>query len=617
MAFDPVVFGTYVVGTGFTDGSSILEGGFRLFIVPSENIGDAPLDVTVTYVDQFGNLAEQTTVSTSIEANTTASTHVQVSLNTGDTGIRDVTAVNVVGGTTGDTFTLESWHEGVGKTVTSLEKGERENNQQILDIRDVHPNRIKEQGDPFIIDCIHENVVYDPITKSFTLPIEEIEPNYSTEIDISDGLMPANITLDGTNKYFRVDLPAETSFVNVDSEYTNQEFEFDAKAFYKITFDYDVKLNSSYFIVELLDDQDNIKWSKNGTTIATGQIIDMLSTNFRFRVRCKADYVSPLIFSDYCQISNIKLERYKDTGLIQQSWHKHFDSMMSLETVNIDWTPSTAETAVKAQLNISDDNSSWTGWNGPNGTSGSYYTGNWQIIDKNGKIGKYWKANIWLESDGRHTPTFNYMEYYMYVRMKAIEKEFQDTDPTNVGVPVAFHPIYLPLQGQKADYQALPISGRDFVQRLIDMIATLEPADNQQRPTSGRILTEREILLFRSWAESVVGVVMSGYVKDQEDTVILNAVKVILESTYTFGKDTMGSVNPETGFFQIFVKDAKYDKRHLIVEVSGRSVNISLAEYGDPAILDATSGQVPNQDLHFWKSSICRSVAHVDSLVTY
>ncbi|WP_342303624.1 hypothetical protein [Methanolobus sp. ZRKC5] len=44
MAFDPVIFGTYVVGTGFTDGSSISEGGFRLFIVPSENIGDAPLE---------------------------------------------------------------------------------------------------------------------------------------------------------------------------------------------------------------------------------------------------------------------------------------------------------------------------------------------------------------------------------------------------------------------------------------------------------------------------------------------------------------------------------------------------------------------------------------------
>ena len=161
------------------------------------------------------------------------------------------------------------------------------------------------------------------------------------------------------------------------------------------------------------------------------------------------------------------------------------------------------------------------------------------------------------------------------------------------------------------------MSGRDFVNRLIDIIAALEPTDNQQLPTSGRILTEREIILFRSWAESVVGVVMSGYAKDQEDAVIQNAVKVILESTYTFGKDTMGSVNPETGFFQIFVKDAKYDKRHLIVEVSGRSVNISLAEYGDPAILDATSGEIPNQDLHFWKSSICRSVAHVDSLVTY
>jgi hypothetical protein len=37
MAFDTVVFGLYIKGTGFTDGSSIETGGLRCFIKPTAN----------------------------------------------------------------------------------------------------------------------------------------------------------------------------------------------------------------------------------------------------------------------------------------------------------------------------------------------------------------------------------------------------------------------------------------------------------------------------------------------------------------------------------------------------------------------------------------------------
>jgi hypothetical protein len=90
MAFDTVVFGSYIKGTGFTDGASIETGGLRCFIKPTANIGNAPFDTTITYYDQFGVGPKTTLVSTSVAANTPSGAHIEIILNAGDTGIRDL-----------------------------------------------------------------------------------------------------------------------------------------------------------------------------------------------------------------------------------------------------------------------------------------------------------------------------------------------------------------------------------------------------------------------------------------------------------------------------------------------------------------------------------------------
>ncbi|MBE0522646.1 MAG: hypothetical protein IBX39_10340, partial [Candidatus Methanoperedenaceae archaeon] len=123
MTFDPVVFGTYVIGTGFTDGDSIATGGLSPYIRILADTGNQPSDVTITYVDQNGNTAEQTLVSTSVPASSTAGTFIKISLNGGDSGIRDITAVSITGGTTGDSFELTSNNEGVGKEVALASRG--------------------------------------------------------------------------------------------------------------------------------------------------------------------------------------------------------------------------------------------------------------------------------------------------------------------------------------------------------------------------------------------------------------------------------------------------------------------------------------------------------------
>lgn len=124
MPFDPVVFGTFVIGTGFSDGDSISEGGLTLYIHILADTGTEPSSVTVTYIDQNGNPAESAAVSTGIPAYSTAGTYIQVILNGGDSGVRDVTSVSVIGGTSGDTFELTSLNEGLGKILPFAGKGQ-------------------------------------------------------------------------------------------------------------------------------------------------------------------------------------------------------------------------------------------------------------------------------------------------------------------------------------------------------------------------------------------------------------------------------------------------------------------------------------------------------------
>ncbi len=119
MTFSTVVFGSISVTSPgsvvFTPGNSISSGGLRLFIVPTINVGNKSIDIGFTYINQFG-VQNTTAVTTPVAANTTSGTHVQVVLETGDTGIQRVISifVNPGGGSAGDIFNLESWNEGLG-----------------------------------------------------------------------------------------------------------------------------------------------------------------------------------------------------------------------------------------------------------------------------------------------------------------------------------------------------------------------------------------------------------------------------------------------------------------------------------------------------------------------
>ena len=129
----------------------------------------------------------------------------------------------------------------------------------------------------------------------------------------------------------------------------------------------------------------------------------------------------------------------------------------------------------------------------------------------------------------------------------------------------------------------------------------------------------RTFLLASSWLESVVGQVVSGYCKDQDENIIIGAVKVVLTSSTSDGMDVMGEVEQGTGLYQLFVKNVKYDGRDLIVTIEGKPYNMSYSKYGTPDLIDGTAPISSPLDLHFKKpASVCKKcVAHVDSLVTY
>lgn len=71
----------------------------------TDNVGGSDINVTVIYVDQDGNI-ETASHSTRIPADILKDTLIDVTLNSGDTGVKDVIGVSITGGVAGDAFEL-------------------------------------------------------------------------------------------------------------------------------------------------------------------------------------------------------------------------------------------------------------------------------------------------------------------------------------------------------------------------------------------------------------------------------------------------------------------------------------------------------------------------------
>ena len=339
---------------------------------------------------------------------------------------------------------------------------------------------------------------------------------------------------------------------------------------------------------------------------------------------------------EFLDIRNAKVTRYEEIGNGEATIPLYFPNIDTYDSVWLDAVlpfypcysvdfPEGIDVGV--QLSFSDDGAAWTNFAGPGGFSTTYfrmspnYNGNGtRFIDVPGGItGYYVKWKFFLFSDGRDTPILDWFSIFAW--LFNYQKELTTIASTHPSYgsasPVMNVPIDLKLSTVYSRLINFP-SGVELTP--VDLLLTHSLAGVHIDLFSGIDRYAKFWLSVSTWLESVVGQVVSGYVRDQNENIILNGFKVVITSTYAFGLDSMGTVDPPTGFYQLFIKSTIYDNRWLMAALNtGKTFDIAYRKYGLPDLIDGTAPLVSPQDLHFWvPSQICgKSVAYVGSLVTY
>lgn len=150
-------------------------------------------------------------------------------------------------------------------------------------------------------------------------------------------------------------------------------------------------------------------------------------------------------------------------------------------------------------------------------------------------------------------------------------------------------------------YLPEPMIDRDTLTREEKITMTDGSLEWITGPTM-RTFAGREFILFRSWLESVVGQVVSGYVQNISGDVIKNAFSLILMSTTATditpgGASIVSDVNPDTGLYQTFLKEIIYDKRYIIIKVGIK--NVALEGAGIPTYVNGNQQLVVPYNLQF------------------
>ena len=172
-------------------------------------------------------------------------------------------------------------------------------------------------------------------------------------------------------------------------------------------------------------------------------------------------------------------------------------------------------------------------------------------------------------------------------------------------VPILYYSnpaIKVPIEIKKSGFVAWiadVIVNRGIPARFIDpsftkgivVLRVLEPLSN-------RVFAGKVIDFLRTWLESVVGQVVSGYVTNTKGDVIKNATTVIIISSGRSEFNQAGNVNADTGLYQLFIKGVIYDKRYLMVKVSVTKT-VALDSAGEPAQIDGTKPLPTPYDLMF------------------
>ncbi len=104
ISIDTVTFGDFEVGTGFSD-LFTHPYGLMLWAKTLTDITNSNLTLSITYTDQDG--LNPNTVTVMIPKDTPKGTYFPVSLEQGDTLVKDVTNITGVGGGAGNAVLIE------------------------------------------------------------------------------------------------------------------------------------------------------------------------------------------------------------------------------------------------------------------------------------------------------------------------------------------------------------------------------------------------------------------------------------------------------------------------------------------------------------------------------
>ena len=439
-------------------------------------------------------------------------------------------------------------------------------------------------------------ILYQTPSLQFNLDIETLEPDYENNI-YNFGLMLPNTTVIKSNidKRLRINLLPSKTYQHVDTneqstrlkwKWNPTTLQYDNIGFYKITFDYDIQFSAN-FVFELLDNNGTVVWSKTstgGVITGIGQIVSFKSLSWEFRLRCNTNYTTSTSTTYHAQVSNIKIERYKDIGTVELSNAKQAQNINTYERIEYS-TLNPQGTNVNTQLSFSDDNVSYSTFSGYDGTPATYYNNNItnKITVPYGYVGNYYKWKLTVTSDGRESPSFYSLIIDIYTKniFRPLDLSKQSSYatpnpgmtvpiPLNISNIVAFTDISY---DNGAVCKAIHLIRSDIIQWL-DFFGP-------------RILYGKSISVLKAYLESIVGQVVSGYIVNMNNDIIKNAISIMIMSTGKNDLNQVGNVNPDTGFYQIFVKNTIYDERYVIIQL-GINKGLALNGAGIPPVIDGS-----------------------------
>ena len=307
------------------------------------------------------------------------------------------------------------------------------------------------------------------------------------------------------------------------------------------------------------------------------------------------DYLDPVSgsFDWYMKITDIKIRTKEQKGSVYRIDRIPFNNGERYKRLEI--KKDETEGWIDLKSCYSKDNVVYSDWLGPDGSPyssfGQLFTHEMTPLPINFSKGmlNYYKWRVDLYGNCFESPSFNMLYFHLTHQSKNTDAvSVVECPATGFVNPLIVSPIPITIltqtYGTHENYQT---------------IATISECDRYWIQ-SGKKYDTVVLEIIRSWLESEVGKIMSGYCKDQDGNVITSADGgwiTLTNGTESDPNDVSGFVKP-SGLYQIFMFGDK-DDWHLIVHNPDGDVDPCYRQYPDTDFIDGEN--IPDyRDLGFY-----------------